>query len=99
MIRLRNPRVRSLVGSTKMRSGGPSSWTTPLSRKQTLEGTSLAKPISWVAIRMVVPSRTLTPSRRQQFGYHSRRPTDEHLRVLGGGTVDRFDVHLVILMD
>ena len=29
--------MRSLMGSTKMRSGGPSSWTTPPSRKQTLE--------------------------------------------------------------
>src|SRR4051794_37829510 len=56
MILFKNARVRSLSGSLKMRSGGPSSWTMPRSRKQTLLATSLAKPISWVASSMVMPS-------------------------------------------
>jgi len=54
-MRWRNRRVACSLGSLKMRSGEPDSTMTPPSRKQTAFATSRAKPISWVAISIVMP--------------------------------------------
>ena len=53
--RWRNRRVACSIGSPKICSGGPDSTMTPPSRKQTLLATSRAKPISCVAISIVMP--------------------------------------------
>ena len=55
MIRWRNCWVRSCSGLRKIRSGGPSSRIRPPSRKQTRSAMSRAKPISWVAMTIVMP--------------------------------------------
>ncbi len=48
--------MRASVGSRKIRSGGPCSRIRPASRKQTRLATSRAKPISWVAMSIVMPA-------------------------------------------
>src|SRR5262249_49950604 len=56
MTRSRNWRVRSSRGAEKICWGGPSSRMTPPSRKQILSAHSRAKPISCVAMIIVMPS-------------------------------------------
>ncbi len=54
-MRRRNRRVRSSLGLVKSSAGGASSMIRPSSRKHTRRAMSLAKPISCVAMTMVMP--------------------------------------------
>ena len=56
MMRARNSRVRGSRGSPSTCSGGPTSRSRPPSRKHTVSATCRAKPISCVAMSMVMPS-------------------------------------------
>src|SRR5262245_56557216 len=55
MMLWRNCRVRGCSGAERILPGGPSSRITPSSRKQIRLPMSRAKPISWVAITIVIP--------------------------------------------
>ena len=87
--------MRLWVGAVKSCAGGPCSRMTPSSRKQTRSAMSRAKPISWVAISMVMPARGELADDAQhlcdELGIERARDlVQEHdSRLHGEGTDDR----------